>query len=463
MKRIRKDMLSGPLLPSIISYTIPIILTGLLQLLFHAADLVVVGSKGEIYLSAVGATNAMINLIVNLFIGLSVGAGVTMAHAMGCRDQEAIHRTVHTALPTALIGGVVLTVVGIALSETLLRWMETPDTVLPYSTLYMRIFFGGMVFNMIYNFGAALLRAAGDTRGPLIYLTIAGVINVVLNLILVLVFDMTVDGVAIATITSQAISAILVVRALMRRTDVAKLILKELRIYKAQLLKIVRLGLPAGIQSSLFSISNVIIQSSINSFGDIFMAGSTAAGSLEGFVYVTMNAFHQTALNFTGQNVGAGQYRRVKKVLLICLACVFTAGFVTGCGVYLLGEPLLRIYIVDSPNAATAIAAGAERMLYVCVPYFLLGLMDVTTGVLRGMGTSFAPMVISVLGICGFRIAWISTFFTAYRTPGSLFVSYPISWAITFLCQLAVCIWVYRKRAAAQQSLNETSNQAQRL
>ena len=277
MKHSRQDMLSGPLLPSIVSYTVPIILTGLLQLLFNAADLVVVGTRGEIYLSAVGATNAITNLIVNLFIGLSVGAGVTMAHAMGCRDQQAIHRTVHTALPTAFVGGVVLTVVGIALSETLLRWMETPETVLPHATRYMRIYFGGMVFNMVYNFGAALLRAAGDTRGPLVYLTIAGVANVVLNMIFVLVFGMTVDGVALATIISQGISAVLVVRALMCRTDAARLILKKLRIYKPQILKIVRLGLPAGIQGSLFSISKVLIQSSINSFGEVFMAGSTAS------------------------------------------------------------------------------------------------------------------------------------------------------------------------------------------
>ena len=296
MKRFRQDMLTGPLFPSIVSYTVPIILTGILQLLFNAADLVVVGTKGEIYLSAVGATNAITNFIVNLFIGLSVGGGVTMAHAMGSRDQEAIHRTVHTALPTACIGGVVLTVAGIALSETLLRWMDTPASVLPYATLYMRIYFGGMVFNMVYNFGAALLRAAGDTRGPLLYLTIAGVANVGLNLIFVLVFGMTVDGVALATISSQAISAFLVVRALMRRTDAARLQLKKLRIYKFQILKIICLGLPAGIQGSLFSISNVMIQSSVNSFGEIFMAGNTAAGSIEGFVYVTMNAFHQTSI-----------------------------------------------------------------------------------------------------------------------------------------------------------------------
>ena len=448
MKRSRQNMLTGPLFPSIVSYTIPIILTGVLQLLFHAADLVVVGTKGEIYLSAVGATNAITNLIVNLFIGLSVGGGVTMAHAMGSRDQEAMHRTVHTALPTAVIGGVVLTVAGIALSETFLRWMGTPESVLPYATLYMRIVFGGMVFNMVYNFGAALLRAAGDTRGPLVYLTIAGVANVLLNLIFVLVLGMTVDGVALATIISQGISAVLVVLALMRRTDAARLQLKKLRIYKTQILKIIRLGLPAGIQGSLFSVSNVMIQSSINSFGEIFMAGSTAAGSLEGFVYVTMNAFHQTALNFTGQNLGAGQYKRMRKVLWICLGCVMAVGMAVGGGFYLLREPLLRIYIVESPNAAQAIAAGAERMMYVCLPYFFLGMMDVTTGALRGIGSSLAPMIISVLGVCGLRIGWVYTVFAADPTPETLFVSYPISWAITFVAQLVAFILIYRRNIA---------------
>ena len=452
MKRSRQNMLTGPLFPSIVSYTIPIILTGVLQLLFHAADLVVVGTKGEIYLSAVGATNAITNLIVNLFIGLSVGGGVTMAHAMGSRDQEAMHRTVHTALPTAVIGGVVLTVAGIALSETFLRWMGTPESVLPYATLYMRIFFGGMVFNMVYNFGAALLRAAGDTRGPLVYLTIAGVANVLLNLIFVLVLGMTVDGVALATIISQGISAVLVVLALMRRTDAARLQLKKLRIYKTQILKIIRLGLPAGIQGSLFSVSNVMIQSSINSFGEIFMAGSTAAGSLEGFVYVTMNAFHQTALNFTGQNLGAGQYKRMRKVLWICLGCVMAVGMAVGGGFYLLREPLLRIYIVDSPNAAQAIAAGAERMMYVCLPYFFLGMMDVTTGALRGIGSSLAPMIISVLGVCGLRIGWVYTVFAADPTPETLFVSYPISWAITFVAQLVAFILIYRRNIAPRLS-----------
>ncbi len=456
MKRFRQDMLTGPLFPSIVSYTIPIILTGLLQLLFNAADLVVVGSKGDIFLSAVGATNSITNLIVNLFIGLSAGAGVTLAHAIGCRDDEAVHRTVHTALPTALIGGVALTAVGICFAEKFLTWMDTPETVLPYATLYMQIYFGGMIFNMIYNFCGALLRAAGDTKGPLIYLTIAGVCNVLLNLIFVLVLDMTVDGVALATIISQGISAVLVVLALMRRTDAVKLHLNKLRIHKAQIIKIVRLGLPAGIQGSLFSISNVLIQSSVNSFGEVFMAGNTAAGSIEGFVYVVMNAFHQTAINFTGQNMGAGEYKRVRKTMEICLGCVTVLGLVVGGGVYLLREPLLRIYITKSDNTAQAIAYGAERMLYVCVPYFLLGIMDVTTGVLRGLGSSITPMVISVLGICGMRISWIYTVFANHHTPGTLFVSYPISWFLTFLAEFAAFVVIYRRQTKRENPISHT-------
>lgn len=453
MKRDRQDMLNGRLFPSIVSYTIPIILTGLLQLLFNAADLVVVGKKGDIYLSAVGATNAITNLIVNLFIGLSAGAGVTLAHAIGSKDDEAIHRTVHTALPTALIGGVLLTIVGVTFAETFLVWMDTPQEVLQYSTLYMRIYFAGMIFNMIYNFCAALLRAAGDTKGPLIYLTIAGVCNVILNCIFVFIFDMTVDGVALATIISQAISAVLVVWALMRRTDAAKLYLNKLRIHKAQILKICRLGLPAGIQGSLFSISNVIIQSSVNSFGPVFMSGNTAAGSIEGFLYVTMNAFHQTAINFTGQNMGAGQYKRVRKTMQICLGCVTVLGIVLGIGVYLLRDPLLRIYIIESETSAKALDAGTTRMLYLCVPYFTLGIMDVTTGVLRGLGSSVTPMIISILGVCGIRIGWIYTFFRAEHTPEMLYISYPISWVATFLFEFLAFVIIYRRRVKRQNIL----------
>ena len=445
MKNSNKTMLQGPLFGSIVSYTIPIILTGILQLLFNAADLVVVGRFcGSVSVAAVGATGAITNLIVNLFIGLSVGAGVTVAQALGAREEEAVHRTVHTALPAALFSGLVLTVVGILFSETFLIWMGTPEDVLPLSAVYMRIYFAGITFTMVYNFSASILRAAGDTRSPLIYLSVSGVINVVLNVVFVTGFHMNVAGVALATTISQGISAILVVAALMRRTDACKLVLTKLRIYLPQLAKIVRIGLPAGIQSSLFSISNVMIQSSINSFGGVLMSGNAAAGNIEGFLYVTINSFHQTAVNYFGQNVGAQQYCRVKNCLWICLGCVSVVGFVLSLLIYGFGPQLLSIYITDSQEA---ISYGMIRFAYASLPYFLCGLMDVSTGALRGMGASVTPMIISVLGVCGIRIGWILTIFQVpqFHTPQCLFISYPVSWTVTFLCQLMAFWWVYRK------------------
>ena len=451
MKRDNQIMLRGPLLKNMISYTIPIILTGWLQLLFNAADLVVVGqANGSNSLAAVGATGAITNLIVNLFIGLSVGAGVTVAHGLGSNDEDAVHRTVHTAIPAAAISGLFLTVVGVSLSKTFLVWMGTPENILPLSTLYMQIYFGGMIFNMVYNFAASILRAAGDTQSPLKFLTLAGLINVGLNLIFVYVFHMNVEGVALATAISQAVSAVLVVRTLMGRTDACRLELKKLRIYKPQLLRMIRIGLPAGIQGSMFSISNVMIQSSINSFGDVVMSGNTAAGNIEGFIFVGMNSFHQTAVNFTGQNVGARQYDRVKRIMWTSLASVGVAGFVMGVVVYLCGPFLLGIYINDS---AEAIAYGLNRMQYICLAYFLCGMMDVSTGALRGMGASLVPMVISVLGVCGIRLLWLATVFEAYRTPGCLYLSYSVSWIITFLAQFAAFWWVYRKHMKKAERL----------
>lgn len=437
-------MLDGPLFPNIVLYTIPIILTSLLQLLFNAADLVVVGRFcGSVSVAAVGATGSITNLIVNLFIGLSVGAGVSVAHALGSREDEAVHRTVHTAMPTALIGGIVLTIIGVGFSEDFLRMMDTPETVLPLSAIYMKIYFAGITFTMVYNFCASILRAAGDTKSPLIFLSIAGVVNVVLNIIFVTQFHMNVAGVALATTISQGISAVLVVIALMRRTDACKLSLTKMRFYKVQLMKILRIGLPAGIQGSLFSISNVMIQSSVNSFGDVFMSGNAASGNIEGFVYVALNAFHQTAVNFIGQNAGAKQYKRVYKTLWICLGCVTVVGLTFGILVYSFGPKLLSIYITDSPEA---IAYGMIRMRYIALPYFLCGLMDVSTGALRGMGASFSPMVISVLGVCGLRIGWLATVFQTYHTPQCLYLSYAVSWIVTFLCQMVAFIYIYRKQ-----------------
>lgn len=446
MAKQKIDMCNGPLFSGIIRHTVPIILTSVLQLLFNAADLVVVGRFcGSISVAAVGTTGSLTNLIVNLFIGLSVGCGVSVAQAIGARDDEATHRTIHTAIPAAIISGAVLTVIGVSFSETFLGWMGTPQNVLELSCVYMKIYFCGMTFNMVYNFGASILRAAGDTKGPLIYLSAAGVINVILNVFFVTRFHMNVAGVALATTISQGISAVLVVIALMKRIDACRFSFRKMHFYPRQLKKMLAIGIPAGIQGSLFSVSNVIIQSSINSFGDVFMSGNAAAANVEGFVWVIMNAFHQSALNFTGQNVGAMNYRRVKKILFICLGCVAVAGMASGGTVYLLGEKLLSVYITDSPQA---IAYGMTRFAMICLPYFLCGLMDTTTGAIRGMGVSLLPMVITILGVCVFRIGWIFTVFQIpeYHTPSCLYFSYTVSWTATFLIELVAFFVIYQKR-----------------
>ncbi len=446
------DMLSGNLLRSIFRYTVPIILTGLLQLFFNAADLIVVGQFcGSLSVGAVGATGSITGLIVNFFIGLSVGTGVTVAHSLGAGDSEKVHKTVHTAIPTAIISGAIITVIGLAFSEPLLKMMNTPDTVLPLSAKYMKIYFGGIIFMMLYNFAASILRAAGDTKSPLIFLSVAGVINVILNFIFVVFFHLDVAGVAIATTVSQAVSAILVTVTLIRRTDACKLHLRKMKIYKEQFVRILAIGMPAGIQSALFSISNVIIQSSINSFGDILMSGNAAAANIEAFVFVILNAFHQTALNFIGQNLGANQIDRIKKILYSCLGLVSVIGLISTTALYLLGPKLLTFYIPDSPEA---LQWGMIRIATLFLPYTIMGLMDVMTGALRGMGVSFAPMIISVLGICGIRILWIYTIFRIpeYHTPQCLYTSYTISWIITFCIQLVAFFIVYRKKKKASTS-----------
>ena len=445
MRTKSPNMLQGPLLGNIISYTIPIILTSMLQLLFNAADLMVVGRFcGSVSVAAVGVTGSLTNLMVNFFVGLSVGAGVTVAHGLGGRMEEAVHRAVHTALPVSLVCGSVLTVVGVGFSKTFLTMMGTPAEVLPLSATYMRIYFAGITFTMVYNFCAAILRAAGDTKSPLLFLTLAGITNVVLNLFFVIVLHMNVAGVALATILSQAMAAVLVVLALMRRRDACRLELSKMRFYPIPIQQMLRIGLPAGIQSALFSISNVIIQSSINSFGSTVVSGSAASSNIENFIYAAMNAFHQTAVNFTGQNLGAHQFGRIRKILYVTLTCAAVTGIVLSAAAIAAGRTLLGLYITDS---AEALEYGLIRLRWVASLYCLCGMMDVSTGALRGMGESVIPMVISVLGICGLRIGWILTFFQipAYHTPESLYVSYPISWIITFGCQFVAFQLVFRR------------------
>ena len=451
MKKLSRSMLDGPIFSGILLYTIPIMLTGILQLLFNAADMVIVGQfRGSDAVAAVGATGALTNLIINLFMGLSVGAGVSVAHGLGGRQNTAVHRTVHTAVLLALVSGAILTVIGVIFSERFLEMMGTDKDILQLSALYMKIYFGGITFTMVYNFCASMLRAAGDTRSPLIFLIISGAANVVLNIAFIIFFGMGVDGVALATVISQAISAVLVVIALMRRTDACKLELRKLRFYGKQLRKIVGIGLPAGIQGSLFSISNVIIQSSVNSFTKVAMAGHAAAGNLDGFVYVLMNAFMQAAVNYIGQNAGAHQFKRIRKIFITCCYMATLLGLTSGTLMYVFGRPLLAIYLPDSPDA---IQYGIIRLAWIGIPYFLCGIMEVSTGGLRALGSSVAPMIISILGVCGLRLLWIFTIFAIpeYHTLECLYLSYAISWLVTAAIQIITFIAIYKKQKKKYQ------------
>ena len=451
IKKRERDMLHGPLAMNILLYTIPIILTSYLQLLFNAADLVVVGRFcGSVSVAAVGVTGAITNLIINLFMGLSVGAGVAVAHAIGSREALVVHRTVHTALFTALIGGVVLTVVGVVYSPTFLRWMDTPENVLPLSSTYMRIYFGGITFTLVYNYCTSILRAAGDTQSPLVILMAAGVINVILNVLFVASFHMNVAGVALATVISQALSAVAVTVVLMRRRDDIRFYPSKMRIYLPQLKKIIRIGLPAGIQGSTFSVSNVIIQSAMNSFGEVLVSGNAAVSNIEGFCYATVNGFHQAAVNYIGQNVGAQQFDRVKKIFKLCVTYAALAGLLVGGVLTIFRRPLLSIYITDSQEA---LEIGMTRIFFTSAPYFLYGLLDAAAGALRGMGASAVSMVISILGICGSRLLWIFTVFQIpqLHTPICLYSSYPISWILTAIAEFIVFPIIFRRISAQRQ------------
>ena len=445
------DMTEGPLFRNIIRYAVPLMLTGILQLLFNAADLVVVGRYcGRLSIAAVGATGAIINLIVNLFIGLSVGVGVTTAVSLGAQDTDRCSRVVHTCVPVAFIGGAVLTVFGILMSPTFLGWMKTPEDVIGLSSLYMRVYFCGMIPSLLFNYGAAILRAAGDTKHPLYYLMTAGVVNVLLNVIFVTVFELDVAGVALATALSQCLSAFLILRFLMRSDGAYKLVLQKLRIYSLELKQIVKIGLPAGIQGCMFSISNVIIQSSVNSFGSVVMAGNSAAANIEGFTWIAMNSFHQTGMNFTGQNLGAHRLDRVRKVRNYCILDVVVTGVVLGGLTYLFAHRLLSVYI---PGDEEAIRYGITRMTFVCLLYALNGLHDVMTGVIRGLGKSLVPMIITVVDICVFRIVWIYTIWQIprFHTLNMLYVTYPITWILTFL-MLTVCYAVIMRRLTRREN-----------
>lgn len=437
------DMLHGPLAWPLVTYAIPIMLTSILQLLFNAADLVVVGAYcGSMSVAAVGATGAITNLIVNLFIGLSVGAGVAVAHGIGSQERQQVSDTVHTAVPLALVSGVFLTVLGVGFSRKILQAMGTPEEVLSLAATYMEIYFLGITFNMVYNFCAAMVRAAGDTRTPLVILTAAGVLNVILNIVFVKYLSRNVDGVAMATTISEALSAFAILWVMARRTDSVRLYFKKLRFRAEPLGKMLRIGIPAGIQSCMFSLSNVLLQSAVNSFGAVAVSGNAAVANLEGFMYVIENSFHQTAVNYVGQNCGAMQYGRVKRVTWLCLGYATIAGLLFGSLMCVFAPQLLSLYITDSQEA---IQIGVARMFVDILPYFIFGIQDVLTGALRGIGASFTSMILTVLGICGVRVLWIYTVFQIprFHNQTMLYVSYPLSWFVTLIVQLAAFLIVF--------------------
>lgn len=438
------DMCNGPILPNLLQFTLPLACSSILQLLFNAADIIVVGRfAGDNSLAAVGSNTAIIALLTNLFIGLSVGANILAARFCGANDQKSLQQTVHTSMLVSLISGIFLAVAGILGAGTILVWMQSPPGVLNLATLYLRIYFLGMPATMLYNFGAALLRAVGDTRRPLYFLFFAGVVNVVLNLIFVIVCHLDVAGVALATVISQCISAVLVVLCMMQETGAVHLDLHQLHIYPVRLKQILQTGLPAGVQGVLFALSNVVIQSSINSFGQTVMAGNAAASNIENFVYVSLNAFYQANISFTSQNLGAGNLQRIPKILHCVQICAVIVGTVLGGLVALFSRQLLGIYS-DSP---AVIAAGTDRILIVCLTYAICGLMDVTVGSLRGIGYSALPMLVTLVGACGLRILMIATVFQMpeFHNVQTIYWSYPISWGITFLAHMLCYYWAMRR------------------
>ena len=447
------NMTEGPLVGKIIRFSLPLMFSGILQLLYNAADVVVVGRFASAHaLAAVSSTGSLINLIVTVFMGLSLGASVTAAQAYGAGKHKDVEETVHTTIALALICGVAVSVTGMIFGKPLLRLMDTPDEVLDLAGQYVSIYFAGSVFNLLYNFGAALLRAVGDTRRPMYFLIISGAVNVVLNMIFVILFRMSVAGVALATVISQVVSAVLVVVCLLRSHGSVRLNPRRIRIVKDKALSLVKIGLPAGLQGAIFSFSNVLIQSSINSFGADAMAGNGAGANIEGFSYTAMNAFYTASLTFTSQNLGARKPERLGKIMLACQACVAVTGLAVGFLMYTFSAQLVGIYCVE-PHV---IAYGVKRLSVIAMAHFVCGMMDVFVGGLRGMGNSFTPMIISILGACVMRVVWIYTVFAAFRSLDVLYLSYPISWVLTCTAQ-GVCYTLVKRKVTRRIRMEDAA------
>ena len=453
------NMIDGPILPRILQFTLPLAATGMLQLLFNAADVIVVGKfSGSIALAAVGATSTLVNLIVNTFIGISVGVNILVARRIGCHDADGVSRASHCAVALSALLGLLVMAIGLLFSRPMLEWMETPADILEKSTLYLKLYFLGVPFTLIYNFGAAILRAYGDTRRPLIYLTVSGVVNALLNLFFVIVCKIDVAGVAIATVISQIISVFLVMRCLLRFDGWAKISLRQIRLYRSEAVQMMQIGLPAGLQSMLFNISNVMVQSAVNSFGADVVAANTASGNIGNFTYTAQNSVYHAAITFTSQNLGARRYDRIDRIFWGSCAAVCIIGVPLSLLSTVFGPQLLSIYIARSDPAYDAIIQnGVIRNYYVIAPYILCGLMDATCGMVRGLGRAWLPMLVSLTGACLLRIVWIWTLFRWTHTLEMLYISYPISWIVTAAVH-AVCYFVIWKklRAKLEQAAPQT-------
>lgn len=441
-RKFRMDMCHGPLFSQIVRFSLPLFMSQMIQLLFNAADLIVVGRYAEHEaMAAVGSTASVTFLLINVFFGLSIGTNVMAANFYGAKDDVNLSRTTHTAILIALLGGFLSGGLGFGLSRTLLRMMSSPVNVIDKATLYMRIYFMGMPFLLLYNFGSSILRALGDTKRPLIYLAIAGVINVVLNMYFVICLHWDVAGVACATVISQGVSCVLVLRALMMADDDCRLQIRKLRIHGAILKQMMGIGLPAAVQASCFSLANVIIQSSVNSFGSLAMAGNAAAVSLEGMVYVGSFTYHQTAISFAGQNLGGHEYGRIVRSFWYCMALTTAICILMGYGGYFWGRNLLSIYNPDPE----VIDWGMRRLKVLFTTYFLCGTMDAVSGAMRGLGHSLMSAISNLAGVCVLRIVWIFTFFQVNRTMECLMMTYPLSWAVTTMVN-GFMLWYFIRK-----------------
>lgn len=435
-------MCSGPIMPKLISFSIPLMLSGILQLMFNAVDIIIVGKfSGSLALAAVGSTTALINVFTNLFIGISLGANVLSARFYASGRNKEMSETVHTSIALALVSGILMALVVLGFSRSALEIMGTPADVIDQSALYMRIYFMGMPFFMLYNYGAAILRSVGDTKRPLLFLIISGIVNAVLNMILVICFHLDVEGVAIATVVAQMISCVLVLRCLYRSEGSYQLRFSRLTLKWVYLKQIFQVGIPAGLQSTVINFSNALLQSSVNSFGSVAMAGYTAANNIFGFLYAAANSVTQACMSFTSQNYGIGKLKRMDKVLINCMILTVGISLILGCGAYFFGPELLKIY-TDEPEV---IRCGMEILSFTTVPYFFCGIMDLFPGALRGMGHSAVPMILSVIGTVGMRVIWIFMVFPAHRSLEVLFISYPASWIATIILQVA-CFLIVRKK-----------------